>query len=212
LVDYASELIVGRRFIILAGLDGALHAADDRTPLAAWHGEKGAPFVIGPVITNDRVLGVREDGTIDVYLPDDGKLVTRHTLDGQSLSAWKANDGLHVVTATSHWVCAGEAQPTRTALALEIRSAGREVMLTPDNHAWIWGDGSWKDVGRFEGKVTAQPIQWAGHAVVPLGTSLAVVGPKGFVLRASGEFLPAEIVGANLAVITMDGMVRFYAP
>lgn len=212
LVDYASELIVGRRFIILAGLDGALHAADDRTPLAAWHGPQGTAFALSPVISNDRVLGARVDGTIDVYLPDDGKLVARHVLDGQLLSAWRAADGLHAVTGTSHWVCTGEAQPTRTALPLEIRAAGREVLLTPDNHAWVWVDGTWKDVGRFEGKPTAQAIQWAGHAVIPLGTNLAVVGPKGFALRSPSEFLAAETVGTNLAVITMEGQVRFYAP
>ena len=212
LLAYASELIVGRRFIILAGMDGALHASDDRTPLAAWHGQPGAAFVHAPVLHADRVLAVRGDGTVDVHLPDDGKLVVRHALGGDVLSAWEAKDGLHCLTRTTHWICTGEEPPTRAPLPQEIRSAGREVLITPDNHAWVLQDGSWQDVGRFEGKLTAMPIHWAGHAVLPLGNHLAVLGPKGFLLTATSEFLIPEIVGNQLAVATLGGLVRFYAP
>jgi hypothetical protein len=48
LLAYASELIVGRRFIILAGLDGALHASDD-------HGVVVWPHAAHLII--DRVIG-----------------------------------------------------------------------------------------------------------------------------------------------------------
>ncbi|MBA3697636.1 MAG: PEGA domain-containing protein [Planctomycetes bacterium] len=212
LVDYASELIVGRRFIILAGIDGALHASDDRTPLAAWHGQPGATFVHGPILHDDRVLAVRVDGSIDIHLPDDGKLVTRHRLDGEVLSAWKAADGVHCVTRISHWVCQGENPPTRAPLPQEIRSAGKGVLITPDNHAWILSDASWQDVGRFDGRPTAVPLVWSGHAVLPIGKQLLVVGPKGFVVPGGSEFLAPAIVGQQLAVCTQDGMVRFYEP
>jgi hypothetical protein len=212
LIDYASELIVGRRFIILAGLDGALHASDDRTPLAAWHGPQGAAFVHGPALHDERILAVRVDGSLDVHLPDDGKLVARHRLDGEVMSAWKDIDGLHCVTRLSHWVCSGENAPVRTPLPQEIRSAGHGVLITPDNHAWVLNDGSWQDVGRFEGRSTAQPLAWAGHAVVPVGKQLLVVGAKGFTVSAESEFLAPAIVGKQLAVVTQGGMVRFYAP
>ncbi len=212
LLAYTSELIVGRRFIILAGMDGALHASDDRTPLAAWHGAPGAAFAHGPVLSGDRVLAVRSDGTVEVHLPDDGKLVTRHALGSEVQSAWEAKDGLHVLTRTTHWVCSGETPPSQIPLPQEIRSAGREVLITPDNHAWVLNDGSWQDVGRFEGKVTAMPIHWAGHAVLPLGKNLAVLGPKGFMLTAPSEFLIPEILGNQLAVVTLGGLVSFYAP
>ena len=212
MIDYTSELIVGRRFIILAGLDGALHASDDRTPLAAWHGPQGAPLVLGPVLREDRVLGVRTDGTIDVLLPDDGKQVARFTLDGPVMSAWTADDGLHCLTRISHWLCTGEAEPTRSPLPQEIRSAGRGVLITPDNHAWILVDATWQDMGRFEGRPCVEPIAWAGHAVVPLGKTLLVIGPKGFVVSADEEFLPPVVLGKQVAIATMNGMVRFYAP
>jgi hypothetical protein len=212
LADYTSELIVGRRFIVLAGLDGAMHASDHRTPLAAWHGPQGAPFIIGPVLRDDRILGVRSDGTIDILLPDDGKHVVRHSLDGPVLSAWVAADGLHCITRISHWLCTGESEPTRSPLPQEIRSAGQGVLITPDNHAWILMDGTWQDLGRFEGRPSAEPIAWAGHAVVPLGKSLLVIGPKGFSVPADSEFLTPVVLGQQLAVATMNGMVRFYAP
>jgi hypothetical protein len=212
IIDYTSELIVGRRFIILAGMDGALHASDDRNPLAAWHGSVGATFIHAPVLVSDRILAVRTDGLVEVYLPDDGKMVAKHALDGEVLSAWQSKDGLHCVTRTSHWTCVGEADPVRSPLPQEIRSAGREVLITPDNHAWILSDNTWRDLGRFDGKLTAQPIHWAGHAVLPLGTQMTVLGPKGFSIAAANEFLAPEIVGNQLAVATLGGMVRFYAP
>ena len=212
LVAYTSELIVGRRFIVLAGIDGALHASDDRNPLATWHGNPGAAFVLGPVLRGDRVLIARTNGIIDVHAADDGKLAISHTLDGEILSAWEAQDGLHCLTPTAHWICLGDDQPTHSPLPSEIRSAGREVLITPDNHAWILNNASWKDVGRFEGKVTAPPIAWAGHAVIALGKQLAVVGPKGFMVISSSEFLAPEQLGNQLAVATVGGMVRFYAP
>ena len=212
LAAYTSELIVGRRFIILAGLDGALHASDDRNALAVWHGPQGAPFAHGPMLRGDRVLAVRTSGIIDVHLADDGKRIASHTLDGEILSSWAAPEGVHCLTQTSHWICKGEEQPLRSPLPSEIRSAGREVMITPDHHAWILANGAWQDVGRFEGKVTALPIHWAGHAVVPLGKTLAVVGPKGFTITSVSEFLAPEQLGSQLAVATVGGMVRFYAP
>ena len=212
LIDYASELIVGRRFIILAGLDGSVHAADDRTPLASWHGPQGAAFVHGPTLYNDRVLAVRVDGTVDVLLPDDGKLAVRHMLDGEVLGAWKAADGLHCVTRISHWVCAGEKTPVRSPLPQEIRSAGHGVLITPDNHAWILTEGTWKEVGRFEGRPTALPLAWAGHAVLPLGKQLLVLGPKGFTVSSNNDFLAPVMVGQQLAITTQGGMIRFYAP
>ncbi len=211
LAAYTSELIVGRRFIILAGLDGALHASDERNPLATWHGPQGAPFAHGPILRGDRVLGVRTTGIIDVHLADDGKRIASHTLDGEILSCWAAQNGVHCLTHSSHWICQGENQPVRSPLPSEVLSAGREVMITPDHHAWILANGSWQDVGRFEGKVTALPIHWAGHAVIPLGKTLAVVGPKGFTITSVSEFLAPEQLGSQLAVATVGGMVRFYA-
>jgi hypothetical protein len=212
LAAYTSELIVGRRFIILAGLDGALHASDDRNPLASWHGSAGAAFVGAPFIHDDRVLAARNDGRIDVHLPDDGKLVVRHQLDGEILSTWQERDGLHCLTRTTHWVVAGNAAPQRSPLPQEARSAGREVFITPDNHAWILTGGSWRDVGRFEGKVSATPLAWAGHAVLPLGSHLKVLGAMGFGLSSASEFLAPELFGEQLAVVTLEGEVRFFAP
>lgn len=212
LIDYTSELIVGRRFIILAGLDGALHASDDRTPLAAWHGSPGAAFAHGPTLLDERVLAVRVDGSLDVHLPDDGKLVIRHVLDGEVLSAWMADDGLNCVTRVSHWVCTGEKPPVRSPLPQEIRSAGQGVLITPDNHAWILTKGSWHDVGRFEGRPSAQPLVWSGHAVLPLGKQMIILGPKGFAVASGSDFLAPVVVGQQLAIVTQGGMVRFYAP
>jgi hypothetical protein len=132
--------------------------------------------------------------------------------DGEVLSAWMAEDGLHCVTRLSHWVCTGENPPVRSPLPQEIRTAGHGVLITPDNHAWILAKGSWQDVGRFEGRPSAQPLAWSGHAVLPLGKQVIVLGPKGFAVSSDNDFLPPVMVGQQLAIVTQGGMVRFYAP
>ena len=106
----------------------------------------------------------------------------------------------------------GETEPVRTPLPQEIRSAGQGVLITPDNHAWILAGATWQDLGRFEGRPSAEPLAWAGHAVLPLGKLLLVLGPKGFAVPANDEFLAPAVVGKQLAVATAGGMVRFYAP
>jgi len=212
ITTYESELVVGRRYLITAGLDGVLYASDENTSVAVWKGPQGSPFIYPPVIMSDRIIVARANGVIESYLPDDGKLVDQQQLDGPLLSAWYENGVLNAITYTSYWRYTGLQPSERTALPQEAKSGGKQMYLTPDNRAFILQDKTWIDVGKCDGRVSAQPLAWAGHAVIPCGTTLIIVGPQGFVLTGSVEYLAPVLLGQQLAITTLSGDVRFYAP
>ena len=212
ITTFESELIVGRRYLIAAGLDGVLYASDESTSVAVWKGSQGSPFISPPIIMGDRIVVARANGLIESYLPDDGKLIDQQQLDGPLLSAWYENGLLHGITYTSHWRYSGLQPSERTALPQEAKSGGNQVYLTPDNRAFILQNKTWIDVGNFDGRVSAQPLAWAGHAVIPCGTTMIIVGPQGFALTGSVEYLAPALLGNQLAIITQAGDVNFYAP
>ena len=93
-------------------------------------------------------------------------------------------------------------------------SGGEDVFLTSDNHVWLRAQGGseWRDLGRVDGKLSAQPRRWNDHAVIPLGGALAVLGARGFRVAANGDFLAPVVIGTQLAVATSTGQVFFYSP
>lgn len=207
----ASQLVSGRRMLLVAGLDGVLHASDERDPAVNWKGPSGEPFACAPVVRGDRVWVVRRSGRIEVHHVDDGQLISQHEAGGPVLAVWVAGETLSGLTRTAHWTFDGAAPRTKP-LPQEAGAGGEGVFLTPDNHAWILDGAEWKDLGRFEGRVTGEPLAWNRHAVLVQGATLVVVGPQGFRLTGAAEFLPAARIGDQLAVTTLAGQVIFYAP
>lgn len=207
----ASQLVAGRRMLLVAGIDGVLHASDERDPAVIWNGPGGEPFACAPLVKGEQVWMVRRSGRIEVHHVDDGQLLAHHELGGPVLAVWKSGENLVGLTRTSSWTFSGSA-PQSKALPQEAGAGGEGVFLTPDNHAWIADGNEWKDLGRFDGRVTGEPIAWNGHAVLPQGATLVVVGPQGFRLTGSAEFLPPALVGDQLAVATLAGQLFFYAP
>ncbi len=212
MTTYMSELIVDRRYFVIAGLDGAVHAGDEKNPLSVWHGPKGEKFVCGPHVINERIVIARANGVFEAYLPDDGKLVEQYQCDGPILSSWLSGGHLHAVTFNGYWRFDGLQEPKRTSLPQEAKSGGENMYITPDNRAIILQGDAWIDLGKFEGRVAGIPITWAGHAVVPCGKTMQVVGPHGFTLTNNADYLSPTIIGNQVAIVTMSGTVGFYAP
>ena len=207
----ASQLVSGRRMLLVAGIDGVLYGSDERNPAVSWKGPTGEPFAGAPVVRGERVWTVRRSGRIEVLHVDDGQLLAHHDVGGPVLAAWIAGEAIVGLTRTTHWTFTGT-EPQLKALPQEASSGGEGIFLTPDNHAWIAEGTEWKDLGRFDGRVTGEPIAWNHHAVLPQGTTLVVVGPQGFRLTGAAEFLPPTRLGDQLAVATLSGQVTFYAP
>jgi hypothetical protein len=212
LAIHTSELIVGRRYLITAGNDQILYASDAQTSAQVWRSAAGAAFVCPPVIKGDRIIIARVNGTCAAYLPDDGKMVASYQLDNQVLSAWHADGLLHLITYTSYYRFNGQDAPERSALPQEAKFAGQGVFISPDNRTYVQYKQTWKDVGKCEWKPSGTPLAWLGNAVVPCGTTMAVIGPQGFTLHTNVEFLPPALIANDVAFVTLDGRVRFYSP
>jgi hypothetical protein len=213
LAVYTSQVIVSRRFLIAAGLDGVLHASDEHNPTAFWNGASGEPFAGPPSLIGDRVLAVRRDGTIEVYQADDGRLIARRDLGAAVVAMWPTDGGLAGLTATTAWACDGQ-EPRLSKLPQTAVAGGEDVFLTSDNRVWLRAkpEADWQELGRVEGRLSAQPRRWNDLAVVPLGTTVAVVGPRGFKVTGTSDFLAPVLLGAQLAVVTATGQASFYSP
>jgi hypothetical protein len=211
LAIHTSELITGRRYLVTAGTDGVLRASDERFPTITWTGPAGAPFAAPPAMHGDLVVAVRRSGQIDIHQGDDGKALDHFDLGAPVLAAWVTDRGLAGFTANAFWQCDGK-QPVVQQLPQEATTGGPGVFVTADSHAFVLVGEEWKDLGRFEGRLKGEPLAWNGHAVLPLGPVLAVVGAQGFTLANPAEFLSPAVVGGQLAVVSLNGQVRFFSP
>ena len=211
---HGSTLIVDRRFLIIAGLDGALHATDDRNLVATWKGPAGAPFRSAPKLLGDVVAAVRQDGVIERLQADDGSILASEQLDSPVVAAWCTDKGLAGYTSQEFFEYDGLAI-TRTALPQSVADGVADLIITPLNRVLVrsgTGDRSWDDVGRLEGRLSGRPLLWKGHAVLPQGSALVVYGPRGFHLTSKSEFLTPVVLGERLVVITQDGVVQQFDP
>ena len=211
---HRSALIVDRRFLIIAGLDGALHATDDRDLDATWKGPVGAPFRSGPKLMSDVVAAVRRDGVIERLQADDGRVLASEDLGAPVVAAWCTDQGLAGYTALELFEYDGLTL-SRTALPQAAVDGVADLIITPLNRVLVrgsTGDRSWVDVGRLDGRLTSLPLVWKGHAVLPQGSSLVVYGPRGFHLTSKSEFLTPVVLGERLVVISQDGVVQQFDP
>ena len=210
LAFHRSSLIVDRRMLLIAGLDGAVHATDEHDSQNTWKGPTGAPFLCGPKVLGDTVLTVRKDGTIERLQADDGKMLSNEALGTSAVTAWTTGTGVAGYTANELFEYDGETL-TRTALPQVAVDGVADLIITPGNRVLLratTGDRAWDEVGRLEEKLTGTPFVWQGHAVLPTGTGLTVFGPRGFHLAGKSEFLSATVLKDRLVVISQDGQVQ----
>ena len=207
---HRSSLIVDRRMLLIAGLDGAVHATDERDSQNTWKGPAGAPFLCGPKVLGDTVLTVRKDGTIERLQADDGKMLSNEALGTSVVAAWTTAAGLAGYTANELFEYDGE-NLTRTALPQVAIDGVADLIITPGNRVLLrsaTGDRTWDEIGRLEEKLTGTPFVWQGHAVLPTGTGLTVFGPRGFHVSGKSEFLAATALKDRLVVVSQDGQVQ----
>jgi hypothetical protein len=86
-------------------------------------------------------------------------------------------------------------------------------MIGINGRVWLHAGDDWKDLGRVDGTVTGDPLVWQGHVAVPMGSTLKVVGPRGFTASTPGsDYLAATNIGPRLFVINQNGHVSIYDP
>jgi hypothetical protein len=177
-----------------------------------WDGPAGARFACAPYLRDDVVLCVRGDGVLEALQADNGTMVARASLDGPVISAWTTDHGLAGLTAQSCWDWNGS-ELNRTQLPRQAVAGNERIFLTSDKRAFVLvEEDTWKELGQFSGTPSAEPLVWAGHAVVPAGNTLHVLGAEGFsITTAAGEFLAPTAFGSDLVAVASDGEVWIYS-
>ncbi|MBA3845908.1 MAG: PEGA domain-containing protein [Planctomycetes bacterium] len=211
LAAYASAILDHRRWLIAAGTDGAVHGNDPLVADAVWHGPTGAAFACGPVVVGDTVLVARVDGTLQALDADNGRLAHETSCGEPIVVAWGDGDGMAGIGRTRAWRWNADGVASEP-LPKEAVLASRGIFITADRHAWVKGEGGWKDVGQLPAQPTAPPCAWRGHAAVPIGRDVHVIGAHGFVVRGEADMLSPVDVDGHLAVVSVDGHVALYAP
>ena len=211
---HKSSLIMDRRYLVIAGLDGAIHATDDHDPAINWAGPSGAKFLCAPAMIGDVVVSVRQDGTIERLQADDGKALSGESLGIPVVAAWVTAKGLAGYTVNELFEYDGEAL-VRTSLPQPAADGVQDLVITPTNRVLVrstTGDRKWDEVGRLDEKLTGTPLVWNGHAVLPTGSALLVLGKRGFRLTGKSEYLSPVILKDRLVAITQDGEVEQFDP
>jgi len=212
-LSYRSPLVLDRRFLVVAGIDGALHASDPRDPNGGWHATRGTAFVAPPVLIGDHILTARGDGTLGAALVDGGATVRTVSLGAPLLSAWSTATGLAGLTRETAWTWDGGDEAVRRALPREAVVGGDGLIVTRDRQVLaLQSDGEWTVLGLAASTVTAKPLRWRGRAVLPCGQVAQVLGDVSFQVRARGTFLDPLLLGDELVLVSSAGEVFVYAP
>lgn len=209
---YRSDLVVGRRLVVVAGDDGRLCAGDESGGLG-WSGAPGAPFAAAPLVIGERVLSVRRDGRLEQHGVEDGHLVPAASaaVGAPVLAAWAIAGGFAGLTATDHWRWQGGAV-TRQALPIPAAICGERVIISTSGRVLVEEGGTWNEVGRSDKAPTAEIVAWKGHAVLPQGNVLVVLGKRGFALRGKADFLAGAVLGERLVAVDQAGQVQVFDP
>ena len=153
----------------------------------------------------------REDGRLDRISIDDGRGLGTTSLGAPLIAAWPTATGLGGATATASFTWDGT-ELVRSPLPTPVAHAAEGVLVTTGGRVLVLHDSTWTDIGRIEGRLTAPPLHWKGHAVLIQGTQARILGPRGFGLTAAADLLPAVAEGDLLVLASQDGVVRSYRP
>jgi len=215
LARYASPLVLDREVLVVAGLDQRLAASDNLDKPRLWTGAVGAPFACAPQVVGDGVLGLRRDGTGEVYACDTGRLLSSIDLGEPVVAAWREDGSIVAYTQKRQirWdgvqLIKGEDLPESVidGAAGVVITAGQSVNLVDE-------DGSWRLIGRYEAnrKVFAPPVRWGEHVAITSANEVVVVGSRPFTVKANGDILRPTVLGNRLVVADVAGRLNFYEP
>src|SRR5690606_15360841 len=109
---HRSQVILDRRFVILAGADGRLVASDPRVAAAGWATSTGASFATAPLLVGEQVLAARRDGTLFACQVDRGEILAQTNVGTDVLAVWAEGGTLRGLTRRHAfvWSGTGEAQ------------------------------------------------------------------------------------------------------
>ena len=204
---YNSPLVVDRDLLIVAGLDGRLHAVQRGTTAQVWLSPGGAAFACAPMLVGESILVARRDGRLESYRVEDGLAESGANLGQPILASWPAEGGLGGLTADRAWTwngaVAGEDLPE------PCLGGGPGVVVTTLGKVLLRGELGWSEVGRLEPRpqpaTVLSALVWAGQAVVVHDRALTVCGSMPFRLDSPSDLLAPVVWDGALVVASLDG-------
>jgi hypothetical protein len=152
-----------------------------------------------------------EDGRLISLDADNGTILAQADLGEMVACAWQEADGLHGFAGTTAWHWDGS-ELRREALPFQVLSGGLGIAITNENRVQVLGTDGWQVVGVNREKLVARPLRWGDHAVLTSRHGVTVLGRRPFTVESQADMLMPCVVGDLLAVVSNDGVVRFYAP
>lgn len=209
--SYRSAVVLDRRWLLVAGADGVLHAVDPVRG-GGWRSPRGGLFACTPAQRGDAVLAVRNDGSLLALQVDRGETLATDSLGETVVAAWPTAQGLAGLTRRVAWTWDGR-RIVRSALPRDAVAGGDGVIVTRERQVLVLGEtGEWALVGQVPADATGAPLRWRGRAVVPCGEMVLVLGERGFQVRGKGLFRSPVVLGDDLVLVTSSGEVMAFGP
>ena len=101
-VTYLSPLVLDRRLVIAAGIDGTLAACEAQTGELVWQ-HNGPGLAAGPLQRGDRIHAVRDNGELMTVSIEEGDLLATRSLGAGVVAAWQESGVIAGYTATKFW-------------------------------------------------------------------------------------------------------------
>lgn len=212
-IAYKSPLVVDRDLLVIAGMDGRLHAVQRGTTALVWQSPGGAAFACAPQLVGESLLVARRDGRLESYRIEDGLAEANAALEQAVLAAWPVAGGIGGITAGRAWTwngtVAGEDLPE------PCLGGGPGVAVSSFGKVLQRGEKAWIEVGRLEPRpqpgtvITA--MQWAGQAVVVHDRTLTVCGTLPFRLDSASDLLAPVEWNGSLVAASLDGGLWIWA-
>ena len=212
-IAYKSPLVVDRDLLVIAGMDGRLHAVQRGTTALVWQSPGGAAFAGAPQLVGESLLVARRDGRLESYRIEDGLAESTAVLDQPVLSAWPTAVGLGGITASRAWTwngtVAGEDLPE------PCLGGGPGVAISALGKVLQRGEKTWSEVGRLEPRphpgTVISAMQWGDHAVVVHDRTLTVCGSSPFRLDSTSDLLAPVEWNGSLVAASLDGGLWIWA-
>ena len=213
-IAYKSPLVVDRDLLVIAGMDGRLHAVQRGTTALVWQSPGGAAFACAPQLVGESLLVARRDGRLESYRIEDGLAESSAALDQPALAAWQTTGGIAGITAGRAWTWNGT-----TAVGEDLPEpclgGGPGVAISALGKVLQRGEKGWSEVGRLEPRPQAgtaiTAMQWAGQAVVVHDRTLTVCGVSPFRLDSASDLLAPVEWNGSLVAASLDGGLWIWA-
>ncbi len=211
ILHFVSDVIIDGEFIVMIdAVSGDIHAVNEMDSKTQWTHKGDDRPACAPILLEDKMLVLYRNGVCKTIDVNSGDVVAQAKFDNVMTSAWSGADKLFGYSGKNLVAWDGK-ETIVEPLFKDIVNGGPGVIKTKDNRIRVPNQNGRFDVvlGRITDDLTGRPILWNNHAVVPIGNTMHILGPRGFSIEATKPMLEPILFGDLLIVASSDGQIRF---